>query len=361
MSEDARSARPQLAAIAWRCMNSSTTLGGDKLAQARAQLCVRHRVLGCKLSHLLQELLVPLRPIDRGRDTVGALPPQVGHAALEHENELVGGRQQAVAQEAADLDRARGFLDARIDRGRPGGHTPGIAAHQHVVELAQVSIDAQLREERDPLEHLADLACGMLGRRTPQPALARLAVPARRIQCRCPALEHGGGHRRANGIDKQSLAVGALHDLVAQDTNQGAALVLRHPAEAQELAGLLLVIEQGSPASVQRAQRGQIRDCDAELAAKVAQQRRGHGTHAVQRPATHANEANVQRKAQPVAVPASARDQFMICAAEAEESLQLEVAELARDVSQAQEGRMPALHGRCSSSARAQPRYAAPK
>ena len=54
------------------------------VAQARAQLGVCHRVLGGKLGQLLQELLVLLGPVDRTGDTVGALPPQVSHAALEH-------------------------------------------------------------------------------------------------------------------------------------------------------------------------------------------------------------------------------------------------------------------------------------
>src|ERR1035441_7001947 len=59
-------------------------------------------------------------------------------------------------------------------------------------------------------------------------------------------------------MDQQLLAVGAVCDLVAQDTNQGTALVLSHPSKTQGLAGLLLVIEQGAATSVQRAQRGQI-------------------------------------------------------------------------------------------------------
>ena len=59
-------------------------LAAMNLAQARAQLGVCHRVLGGKLGQLLQELLVLLGPVDRTGDTVGALPPQVSHAALEH-------------------------------------------------------------------------------------------------------------------------------------------------------------------------------------------------------------------------------------------------------------------------------------
>ncbi len=140
------------------------TLGDNDIAQARAQLGVWHRAPACKLGQLLQELLVLLGPVDRGGDTVGTLPPQVSHAALKHENELVTGREQAVAQEAGHLDRARRLLDSGADRRRASGHASCIAPHEHVVELPKVAVDAQFGEECDPLEDLANLARGMLGR-----------------------------------------------------------------------------------------------------------------------------------------------------------------------------------------------------
>ena len=37
------------------------------------------------------------------------------YAALEHEDQLIGGAQHAVAQEAGELDRARRLLDACVD------------------------------------------------------------------------------------------------------------------------------------------------------------------------------------------------------------------------------------------------------
>ncbi len=61
-------------------------------------------------------------------------------AALEHENELIRGREQAVAQKASHLHRARRLLDSGADRRRASGHASCIAAHEHVVELAQISI-----------------------------------------------------------------------------------------------------------------------------------------------------------------------------------------------------------------------------
>jgi hypothetical protein len=95
-------------------------LGRDDLAQAGAQFGIWHAgVMGCELGELLQQLLVLLRPID-GRDAVGTVAPQVGHAALEHEDDLVGRREQAVAQEATELERARRLLDPGTDPwGRP--------------------------------------------------------------------------------------------------------------------------------------------------------------------------------------------------------------------------------------------------
>lgn len=125
--------------------------GRDQIAQARAQFGIRYGLLRHKIGQLLKQLLVLLGPVDSGAHAVGAVPPQVGNAALEHEDELVGGCQQAVAQEAGHLDRARRLLGPGADRGRPGGHAPRIPAHQHVVEITQVLIDAQIRQEGDDL------------------------------------------------------------------------------------------------------------------------------------------------------------------------------------------------------------------
>ena len=76
--------------------------------------------------------------------------PQVGHAALEHEDDLIGRREQAVAQEAAELERACRLLEPGTDRWGPPSHAPGVPANQHVVEIPQVSIDAEVGQERDP-------------------------------------------------------------------------------------------------------------------------------------------------------------------------------------------------------------------
>ena len=360
-------------------------LDRNEIAQARAQFGVGNRVLGRKAGQLLQELLVLLGPVDRSGDAVGALSPQVGDTALEHENELVTGCEQAVAQEAGHLDRARRLLDSGADRRRARGHASCIAAHEHVVELAQVTIDAQLREKRDPLEDLADLARGMLGRRTPQPALAGLAVRAHGLHGRWPALQDDGrhlgtdgssrgslefgqgcGHQGADravvhddesmlvepmpGTQEQSLAVGAVRDFIAQDPHERATLVFGHPGKAQDLAGLLLVIEQGAAAGVQRTQRRQIRRLDLQHRSQVPQQHRRHGTNAVGRSAAHAHEADMQRQTQLVVVAAPTRDQLKLIAAEAEKSLQLEFGELTREVAQAKVGRLPALHRRRSRS-----------
>jgi hypothetical protein len=93
-------------------------LGRDQLEQRVRSSASGTVVLG-QVGQLLQQQLVLLRPVDGGGSAVGAVAPQIGDAALEHEDELVGGRQQAVAQEAGHLDRARRLLDARADRGRP--------------------------------------------------------------------------------------------------------------------------------------------------------------------------------------------------------------------------------------------------
>ncbi|SEB24318.1 hypothetical protein SAMN05444680_1206 [Variovorax sp. YR216] len=247
-----------------------------------------------------------------------------------------------------------------------------------------MSIDAEVSQERDPFQDLGDLARRVPCRCAPQPTLAVLAVCTRRVQCRYPApaslgkhrchdglasrcfeFNQGGRHHGADdsvvhdeqamlaepllGKDQEPLAVRAMCDFVPQDPYQCSALVLGHPLEAQAFAGLVLVIEQGASAGVQRAQRHQIRGGDVQLPAKVVKKCRGHDPHAVQRPTGHAGEADVQRQAQLEAVAAPSPDQVELCAAEAEERLQLELAELARHVAQPQVGRLPALHRRAPS------------
>jgi hypothetical protein len=89
----------------------------------------------------------------------------------------------------------------------------------------------------------------------------------------------------------------AWSHFIAQDSHQRATLVLGHPGKAQRLAGLLLVIEQGAATGVQRAQGRQVRRSDVQHLAQVAQQHGRHRTHAVQWPAAHAHEADMQRQA----------------------------------------------------------------
>ena len=126
--------------------------------------------------------------------------------------------------------------------------------------------------------------------------------------------------------------------------------MFRHPGKAQDLAGLLLVVEQGAAAGVQRTQRGQVRRLDSQYRSQVSQQYRRHGSNAVERSAAHAYEADMQRQTQLVVVAAPPRDHLELIAAEAEEGLQLERGELTREVAQAKVGRLPALHRRRSRS-----------
>lgn len=104
------------------------------------------------------------------------------------------------------------------------------------------------------------------------------------------------------GMQQQPLAISAVGHFIAQDSHQRSALVLGHPGKAQRLAGLLLVIEQGSATGVQRTQRRQVRCGDAQHLAQVTQQHGRDRTHTVQRAATHAHETDVQCQAQLVVV-----------------------------------------------------------
>ena len=84
-----------------------------------------------------------------------------------------------------------------------------------------------------------------------------------------------------------------MRDLIAQDSHERATLVFRHQGKARDLAGLLLVIEQGGAMGVQRTQRGQLRRLDPQHRSQVSQQHRRHGSNAVERSAAHAHEGVV--------------------------------------------------------------------
>lgn len=109
----------------------------------------------------------------------------------------------------------------------------------------------------------------------------------------------------ASGVREQAFAVGTVGNFVAQDANQSSALVLAHPGKAETLAGLLLVVKEGTAAGIQRAHRGQLGCGDAEFDAEVAQQNGRHDAHAVERPAAHAHKADVQGQSELQAVAAS--------------------------------------------------------
>jgi len=123
LQDDLRSTRPTL-----------SVPGCDDLAQPRAKFGIGHGVLGCELGELLQQLLVLLCPIHEVGNIVGAAAPQVGHSALELEDDLVGGREQAVTQEAAHFECSFWLLDPGADRRGPLGHAPCVTTHQHIVE-----------------------------------------------------------------------------------------------------------------------------------------------------------------------------------------------------------------------------------
>ena len=125
-------------------------------------------------------------------------------------------------------------------------------------------------------------------------------------------------------------------------------LMFAHPGKAQDLANLLLMIEQGAAPGVERAQRCQVRRLDIQRLAQVTQQGRRHGPNAVQRPTAHAHEADVQRQAQLVVLAPAPLDQFALGSAEGEEGLQFERGDLARQLPQAQVRCVPALHSRRS-------------
>jgi hypothetical protein len=132
----------------------------------------------------------------------------------------------------------------------------------------------------------------------------------------------------------QLLSVRTADDRVAQDEDQGAPLVCRHPAEPEPPAGELLVIGQGAPAGVQRAQRCDVGDRDSELLAEMPQQHHGQHPKGVQRSPAHPHEADVQRQSQLHGGAAAALDDGTLRAAEREERLQLELAQFAGNLAQ---------------------------
>lgn len=91
--------------------------------------------------------------------------------------------------------------------------------------------------------------------------------------------------------------------------------MLRHRGKAQDLAGMLLVIEQGAAADVQRTQRRQIQRLDPQHRSRVPQQHCRRGTNVVERPTTHAYAAGMQRQTRLVVVaePALAMRTITCC------------------------------------------------
>ena len=277
----------------------------DQSLQASAQFGVGHGTLGTQTRQFAQQRLVHLRPVHGVAQAGCSLAPQVCRAALEHQDQLIGGAEQAVAQEARHLHRACRLLDLGAGRGRPGGHAAGVAAYQEIGQLAKGLVDLLAVQPVDAFEHLADLSRRVLGRRRPQPTLPGLAGGVGLSNGLAPAIQYTrlhfgadldgglglqvdqrGGDQGANGAvvhDQQTvlvqpvprkhqelIPVGAARNLVAQQAHEGAALVLAHPSEPQGFAGDLLVVEQGAAAAVERPQRGQFRGIDAQLVAEVA-------------------------------------------------------------------------------------------
>jgi hypothetical protein len=71
--------------------------------------------------------------------------------------------------------------------------------------------------------------------------------------------------------------------------------------KAQELAGEPLMVVERAPAAIQCAQRCEIRHrLERKLSAEVLQQIGWHHTHCIERPAAHAQKADVQGETEPV-------------------------------------------------------------
>ena len=182
-----------------------------------------------------------------------------------------------------------------------------MAAQQIVGKIAHAFVHAQLVQRLDALDHLLDLARGVLGGRRPQPGLQTRARAMRRGERRAPPhhqtwldglvdllrklrlmLAPGGRNHRAQQplVDdkkpvlikpaarksKQPLAVVRAGEFLAQHSHEGTAVMAGEPLKSKRITGKLLVFDQRLGASVHRAQRGQVRSGDAELFAQVPPQ-----------------------------------------------------------------------------------------
>jgi hypothetical protein len=68
----------------------------------------------------------------------------------------------------------------------------------------------------------------------------------------------------------------------------------RGPLDSERIAGDLLVFDQGRGASVHRAQRGQIRGQQRQIARSSAATKRRHDPNRIEEPAAHAQKAQLQ-------------------------------------------------------------------
>ena len=308
----------------------------------------------------------------------------VGHLAnpaAQHQEQLVRGRTQGIAQKTGDFQTSASRCYALAGRWRPVGAAPGIVADGRVIHGGGPMVgNAHGAQVVHLVKKLGDLDRGLFQRCRPQPGLQRGAICSLGVQGRIPLLKLLLAIRMLNCLEqlrfmvlersgnqafeftgrnlqdavviepalrfrKKRGVVRATIERFAQPAHHVAPLVFRHLLEAQRPIGQLLVLGQRAHAvNVEGPQRAHLWRLNAELGAKVAPQHFRDSVHRVQGAPAHGDEPHVQGQADPVQRFAQRTDDRQFGGAVREKGREFEVVQGCRDVTQSQEGCSPMFH-----------------
>lgn len=150
---------------------------------------IRDRLVGDELPQIDQELCMQRSPARGSMIAAGAgASPEIGHPSADHEDQIVGGGEQAVAQEACDFGSAARFLDAGAGSRRSGRQPLRVAAQLSDGHVGKPVMDVEGIQQLDSLENLLDAASRMPRWRRPQPRLHRQSRLMLTGKARAPTL-----------------------------------------------------------------------------------------------------------------------------------------------------------------------------
>ena len=131
--------------------------GIDQGHDSRSQLSIRKFALGEQTCQFAEQGFVHVSPVDCFSDAGLNRAPKIRNASLHHQNGLIGGGEQAVAQKTSDLHGSSRFFDSGPHRRRTRGQPTCVTAHDKIGQHLQILMDIEGIEKLDSLEHLGNL------------------------------------------------------------------------------------------------------------------------------------------------------------------------------------------------------------